>query len=944
MSPGNPTNRTGSDTYGGKLTPMLRQYLGIKRRHPDTILFYRMGDFYEMFFDDAVEAARILKITLTSRNKKEDEPIPMCGVPYHAAADYLAKLIAAGRKVAVCDQVEDPQTAKGLVKREVTKIVTPGVTLEQDTVAADRYNYLVCVTRRKDTFGIAGLEATTGDFRVTETAAIELLLAELTRLAPRELLLSERDVDAEWKQRIVAVLPGLHLTVKSESALFSPGPAAARLCTHFGTLNLDGYGCRDLPAATAAAGAALGYVQETQAGRPLDHIARLTTYRLDSFMQLDAGTIQNLELLTTMQQGGKRGSLFGVLDRCRTAMGSRRLKSQLLYPLLDRGAIDRRLDAVAALVAGRGTREALRRLLDGVHDLERLASRLAGRSANARDLLSLADTLTLIPRVIGEIGKLEELPPLLAELAAGLDAIEILTCRLTATLAEEPPLALTEGGLIAGGVDTHLDELRRARAEGHNWILTMEREEKERTGINGLKIRFNRVFGYYIEITHRNRELVPDDYLRKQTLSNADRYITPRLKELEEKILGAQEKIQTLEYELFTELREAATGFLEAIQENARRLARLDVLLSHADLADEQRYCRPTMTDRRRLFIGDGRHPVVEALQPDERFIPNDCRLDGENEQMWIVTGPNMAGKSTFLRQVGLIALLAQIGSFVPASEAELPVFDRIFTRVGASDNLSRGLSTFMVEMTETAHILNHASDNSLIILDEIGRGTSTFDGVSIAWAVAEHIHDVIGSLTLFATHYHELTELSAIRQRIRNYNVAVKQLEDTVVFLRQVLPGATNRSYGIEVARMAGLPPGVLTRAREILGNLEQAECSADCAPRPAGRSGGKNPGRDGGNTAAVGDHNGTVILSPASPDSGSNNEVQRPETGGVGVTAGPPTATGFLPSFAPPPEPDSSAADTLDQVRRVLAKMDIDRTTPLKALVTLDKLKQLL
>jgi DNA mismatch repair protein MutS len=880
------SNSTG--TYHGKLTPMLRQYLEIKRRHPDTILFYRMGDFYEMFFDDAIEAARILKITLTSRNKNEADPIPMCGVPYHAAGDYLAQLIAAGRKVAVCDQVEDPKSAKGLVQREVTKIVTPGVTIEQDTVAADRYNYLVCITRRKDVFGIASIEATTGDFRVTETTAMELLLAELARLAPRELLLSESDADTDWKQRIVAAMPELHLTVKDETALFSPESAAERLCRHFGTLNLDGYGCRDLPAATSAAGAALGYVQETQVGRPLNHIDRLQSYRLDAFMQLDAGTIQNLELLATMQSGSKRGSLFGVLDRCRTAMGSRRLKSHLLYPLLDRDAINRRLDAVAALVNDRTVRAELSRLLDGVHDLERLASRLAGRSANARDLQSLADTLSLIPRVIAMLEKLEGIPPLLAELAAGFDPLEGLTHRLTATLAAEPPPALTEGGLIADGVDKQLDELRQARAEGRDWILALEREEKERTGINGLKIRFNRVFGYYIEITHRNRGLVPNDYLRKQTLANADRYITPKLKELEEKILGAQEKIQTLEYELFTELREAAAGFLAPIQENARRLARIDVLLSHAEIADEGRYCRPRLIDRRRLVISDGRHPVVEALQPGERFIPNDCRLDGAEEQIWIVTGPNMAGKSTFLRQVGLIALLAQIGSFVPAGEAELPVFDRIFTRVGAADNLSRGLSTFMVEMTETAHILNHASDQSLIILDEIGRGTSTFDGVSIAWAVAEYIHDVIGSLTLFATHYHELTELSATRRRIKNYHVAVRQLEDSVVFLRQILPGATNRSYGIEVAQLAGLPPGVLMRAREILNNLEPAEFSADGAPRPV--------------------------------------------------------TTGFLPSFAPPPEPAPGATDTLDQVRRLLAKVDIDRTTPLKALVTLDKLKQLL
>ena len=884
-----------------KLTPMLRQYQAIKKKHPDKILFYRMGDFYEMFFDDAVKASRLLKITLTSRNKNDDQPIPMCGIPHHAAGGYLATLIAAGCKVAICDQVEDPKAAKGLVKREVTRIVTPGITFEEGTITDSQSNFLAAVYHQNQRFGLAWLEVTTGEFRLTELRSPAELTDELTKVAPKELLLAEKQQDQAWQQELTRELPAVHLTWEKEYPTFSGELSRERLCRHFSVLTLDGFGCQEMEAAVTAAGAALGYVQETQKEKPLEHLNRLQVYHRGRHMQLNKQTVINLELLQTIHDRKKDGSLYGLLDCCQTAMGSRLLKQWILYPLLELSEIKNRLDAVQQLLADKNTRRQLEDKLRQVYDLERLAGKLASRNANGRDLLSLKNSLQIIPLIKELLAGQTANPALLAKIHAKLNPMAPLVESIETTLLDEQPTGIKEGNLIRPGVNPDLDELKSISRQGREWIVDLEKREKERTGINGLKIRYNRVFGYYIEVTHRNRDLVPDDYLRKQTLANADRYITPTLKEYEEKIIGADEKIIALEYEIFCDLRRRAAAEVEQIQDNARQLAFLDALLSLAAVADTYNYCRPTIDDSRQsLEITDGRHPTIEALNAQERFIPNDCTLNEDQEQIWIITGPNMAGKSTFLRQNGMIALLAQMGSFVPATSATLPIFDQIFTRVGAADNLSRGLSTFMVEMTETAQILHNASRKSLIILDEIGRGTSTFDGVSIAWAVAEHIHDQSLGLTLFATHYHELTELALTKERIKNYNVAVKQENNGIVFLRQILPGATNRSYGIEVAKLAGLPPSLISRAQEILGNLEQAEFSTGGQPRPAGTTG----------------------------------------TRSLPINSGNP----YLPMLEPFTVETPLDLEAIEQVKKMLRKTDINRTTPLRALSILDKIKQLL
>ncbi|MBN2332657.1 MAG: DNA mismatch repair protein MutS [Deltaproteobacteria bacterium] len=890
--PNNTTSRP------AKLTPMLRQYLQIKKEHPDKILFYRMGDFYEMFFDDAIQAAKLLKITLTSRNKKDDHPIPMCGFPHHAAGEYLSILTAAGCKVAICDQMEDPKEAKGLVKREVTKVITPGISFEEHALAADQHNYLAAVALDHEIFGLATLDITTGSFQATETATLNELLDELAKVSPRELLLAEDHADHPWQLTLTREFPDLHLTRKALYPTFHHDAARERLCQQFNTLSLDGFGARELRAGIMAAGAALAYVQETQRQQPLAHINRLQVYHTSSYMHLDKQTIINLELLHTIHERKKNGSLFGLLDRCQTAMGSRLLKQWLLYPLLVQEKIERRLDAIQLLVEEKISRHKLQEKLKQIYDLERLGGKLASLNANGRDLISLKDSLAIVPRIKSLLTETAGLPPMLEDIVTGLHELAPLILAIETTLLEDQPISIKEGNLIRPGINTDLDDLKLIRSRGREWILQLEREEKERTGINGLKIRYNRVFGYYIEVTHRNRDLVPVNYLRKQTLANADRYITPTLKEYEEKIIGAEEKIVALEYELFCDLRRQAAAEVEQIQHNSLQLAMLDCLTSLAEVADEQDYCRPVIdASRQALQITDGRHPTIEAINRQERFIPNDCSLDGGKEQIWIITGPNMAGKSTFLRQNGVIALMAQIGSYIPATGATMPIFDQIFTRVGAADNLSRGLSTFMVEMTETAQIINNATVKSLIILDEIGRGTSTFDGVSIAWAVAEHIHDHTAGLTLFATHYHELTELALTKKRIKNYNVAIKQQDDGIVFLRQILPGATNRSYGIEVAKLAGLPASLISRAQKILANLEQAEFSAEGQPRPAG------------------------ISEPA---------VAEP--------------TSYLPMLEPFTSEIPFDLEAVEQARQLLKKTDINRTTPIRALTILDKIKQLL
>ncbi len=828
----------------------------------------------------------------------------MCGFPHHAATGYIATLVNAGHKVVVCDQVEDPKQAKGLVRREVTKIVTPGVNLESETLAPEQDNFLAAITfQPKKNFlgGLSLLDVSTGKFKVTELVDLEALLDELGRNEPTEILLPspKNGREAEWQQEIKEQFNRAHFTLRPKSDALSKEQSLELLCQHFGTIGLDGFGGQHLSIGIEAAGTALAYAKETQNNTDLNHIQSLTVYRPGNFMQIDRNVILNLELLCTIQERSKAGSLIGVLDRCQTSMGSRQLKEWLLFPLLDQQLIEQRLDAVEILFEEKRCRLELMGHLKKLYDLDRLAGRLAAGRATGRDLLSLKDSLNLIPEIKRLLTNLPLQPALINRALNDLHDLKELTETITATLLDDQPVLITTGQIIRDGINAQLDELRAISKNGKQWLIEYEKKEKERTGINGLKVRFNRVFGYYIEITKRNLEQVPDEYVKRQTLTNADRFITEELKEYEEKILGAQEKINLIEHDLFLKLRDQACLKLKEIHESALRLTLFDVLSALADVADEHHYCRPEIiTDKQQLEINEGRHPVIETLT--ENFVPNNTSLNDKNEQLWIITGPNMSGKSTFMRQNGLFVLMAQMGSFIPAASARVSIFDHIFTRVGASDNLGRGLSTFMVEMTETARILHQASSKSLIILDEIGRGTSTFDGLSLAWAIAEEIHENSGSLTLFATHYHELTELELIKPRIANYNVAVQQRDDGITFLRRIIKGATNHSYGIEVAKLAGIPEPVLIRAKEILENLEAAEIPGGENLRMTGKS----------------------VLSS--------------RTNGL--------KSGYLPLLEPSPTSEKIIAnDKAETLNELIKKQDLNRTTPIKALTILEKLQKI-
>ena len=821
-------------------TPMMRQYLEIKARHPDAILFFRLGDFYEMFLDDAVTASKVLDITLTSRKKGASEEVPLCGIPYHSCQPYIARLVENGFKVAICEQVEDPKAAKGIVKREVVRIVTPGLVTDTDTLQPKENNYLMAIAGGQgDCWGVAVLDITTGEFRVTETADLEGVRSEVASVNPREVLLCEEDSKV-LQQRLSYQLAGRMVNPLPEW-IFAPDRAESLICDFFACGTLDPFGCSGLPGAIGAAGAVLHYLQETQKGA-LCHIRALTTYHSRDYMVLDDATRRNLELTATLHDGGRRGSLLGVLDRTVTAMGGRKLRHWINHPLVDVERIRARHRAVAELVEKSLVREDLRGALAPVNDLERLNAKISMASANARDLSALKGSLEGMPGLRNFFSSLES--PLLEEVEAGIDSLEDVGELIGRAIVDDPPFVLREGGLIRDGFHGPLDELRHISREGKGWIARLEREEKERTGISSLKIRFNKVFGYYIEVPKSQVARIPEDYLRKQTLANAERYITPVLKDYEEKVLGAEEKVVEIEYELFQQLRQQVSQQGGRIQATADALATLDTLLALADLAHDRGYVCPEMDDSGDLVIVEGRHPVIEGMNLSERFVPNDVVLDTRENQILIITGPNMAGKSTFMRQVALIVLMAQMGSLVPARSARIGLVDRIFTRVGASDNLARGQSTFMVEMTEAAHILNHATARSLVVLDEIGRGTSTFDGISIAWAVAEYLHDNPGTAakTLFATHYHELTDLALTRERVKNFNIAVKEWNDQVIFLRRIVKGGASHSYGIQVARLAGLPQEVIERAREVLKNLESGEFEKEGQPRLArSRRGGE-------------------------------------------------------------------------------------------------------
>jgi DNA mismatch repair protein MutS len=814
-------------------TPMMRQYQRIKQEHPEAILLFHLGDFYEMFFDDARDASRILNITLTSRDRQKADPIPLCGIPVHSAESYITRLLKAGRKVAVCDQVESPAEAVGLVRREVTRVITPGTVLDELMLEGRETNYLVALVPGKATTGLAALDFSTGEFLLLETASENRRELEdrLEGFAPAELLLP-RSAATELEKMIARVLPGVAVTRPDDPSSFDPFCARRTLLEHFGVATLDGFGLQGYEEGVTAAGALVRYLQSTQR-RPLGNITRLAPWRSEGRMALDAATQRNLELLANLEDGRRERSLLWVLDRTRTPLGSRRLRAWIVAPLMDPAAIAARQDAVERLVAESGLRLRLRTALGGILDLERLASRIALNTAGPHDLVALRASLRLLPELFSALAR--DAVALLARLGAA-DNLADLCAEADRTLAESPPPRLNQGGVIREGVSAELDELRRRSRSAQEELAALERRERERTGIATLKVGFTKVFGYYIEVTRPNIPNVPADYVRRQTLVNAERYHSAELAAFEEGILGAEEKSLALEARIFENLRVFLSAAAARIQTAAAVVAEIDVLQSLAETALRQGYSRPAVDEGLALEIVGGRHPVVE-LAGEERFVPNDCVLDAADCQLVILTGPNMAGKSTFLRQTALIALMAQIGSFVPASSARIGVVDRIFTRIGAADRLSRGQSTFMVEMTETASILHNATERSLVILDEVGRGTSTFDGLAIAWAVAEHLHGSgpRGPRTLFATHYHQLTELQLTLSRARNFTVAVREWEQQILFLRTIIPGGADRSYGIQVAQLAGLPASTLARAREILANLESGELTIDGLPRLA-------------------------------------------------------------------------------------------------------------
>jgi DNA mismatch repair protein MutS len=820
---------------------MLKQYLSIKEQYPDAILLYRMGDFYEMFFEDAEVASRVLEITLTSRNKKDETPVPMCGVPHRAAQGYIGRLIDNGYKVAICDQVEDPAEAKGLVKREVVRVITPGMIVDEEFLDERSNNYILAVAQKDGRTGLCCLDISTGTFRVAESDDPSAVIDETLRISPREVLLPESAKQDGFFARLMRELSERAVTFVDDK-VFAFKAGYDRLVEQFKTLNLEGFGIEHLQAGVTAAGAVLFYVRETQK-QSVSHLTRLESYSLDNYLVVDEVSCRNLELLQNIRTGSRRGTLLGGIDRTVTAMGARLLKNWLRYPPLDIAEICARHDAVEEAKAKQHGRQQLRECLNSASDLERIGSKIAMGQANARHLLALKQSLQILPAIWRILPQFEA--PLF-QLDESLDHLNDLAALLERAIREDAPLTVQEGGMIKAGFHDELDELVQISRDGKGWLARLETRERENTGINTLRVSYNKVFGYYIEVPKSRADAVPANFVRKQTLVNAERYITEELKSFETKVLGAEDRRAVLEYEIFSDLRQEAARHHESIQRVARFLARLDCVCNLAEIAAQNNYCRPVMNQEGRIEIEDGRHPVIEKMITGERFVPNSLRLDNHEEQVLIITGPNMAGKSTVLRQVALMVVLAHMGSFVPARRASICLTDRIFTRVGALDNLSHGQSTFMVEMQETANILNNASENSLVILDEIGRGTSTFDGLSIAWAVAEYLHDLNekGVKTLFATHYHELTELAKTKTRVKNYNIAVKEWNDEIIFLRKLVEGGTNRSYGIQVARLAGIPALVVDRAKKILYKIENDEhvvsgpgaCAAEKGRQKAG------------------------------------------------------------------------------------------------------------
>jgi len=816
------------------LTPMMQQYNRIKQEYREAILFFRLGDFYEMFGEDAEIASRVLQLTLTSRDRNKEKAVPLCGIPYHAAEGYIARLIREGYTVAVCDQVEDPKKAKGIVQREVIRVVTPGTIIESNLLRGKENNFLGALAFKSSSLGLTFADISTGELWITEYQGADWyqkLEAELFRKAPREMIIPRSLADEPSFRKLWAELPQIRIEYRDDDH-YREESARQCLLKHFKVHSLDGLGCEGSSLAILSAAAAISYLHITQK-RDLAHLRRPRWYTLSEYMTIDAATQQHLELISSWQDAKRGSSLLAVLDLTETSMGGRMLKQWILHPLLQVEKINQRLEAVEFLANRQSVRQKIRELLKKISDLERICGKVALCSASAQDLIALKNSAALLPQVKALLPK-EPDSSLLASLAKSCDELQDVYQWIDLTLADPPPPPSEEIGLIRAGYSAQLDELRQLAFEGKSWIARLESEERQKTGISSLKVRYNKVFGYYIEVTKANLALVPDHYIRKQTIANGERYITAELKDYETRVLTAHEKMVEMEKALFQELLSKLSPQVERIQDTSRSLATIDVLAALAEVACRYNYVRPTVNDGSAIRIVEGRHPVVEQMLKDERFVPNDTTLDEEKNQLLIITGPNMAGKSTYIRQVALITLMAHLGSFVPAKEATIGLVDRIFTRVGASDNLVKGQSTFMVEMNETANILNNATSRSLIILDEIGRGTSTFDGISIAWAVAEYLHsERVRAKTLFATHYHELTRLADSLDRVQNYTVAVREWNDEVVFLRRIMPGSADKSYGIHVARLAGLPPEVIERARQILTSLEKHDLeTADSSP----------------------------------------------------------------------------------------------------------------
>ena len=801
------------------LTPMMQQYMETKKQYKDCILFYRLGDFYEMFFEDAITASRELEITLTGKDCGLEERAPMCGVPFHAVDGYLNRLVSKGYKVAICEQVEDPKLAKGIVKREVIRIVTPGTNLNTQALEESKNNYLMCIACFQNRIGVSIVDVTTGDFYMTEVEGLAKLQDEIYKYMPTEIICNDAFVMSGYDIEDLKGRLGMAVYTL-EPWYFDDDGCRKCLMNHFKVNTLAGLGLEDFPSGMISAGAAMQYLLETQK-TDLTHINHIIPYLASRFMLLDSSTRRNLELTETLREKQKKGSLLWVLDKTKTAMGARRLRSDIEQPLINIDDINARLDAVEQLCKNTVSRDEIREYLNPIYDMERLLGKVSYKSANPRDLLAFANSMEMLPHIKTVLKEFD--CRLLSEIEQEMDGLEDLYHLIKDAICDDPPVMIREGGMIRTGFDKDIDMLRTAKTEGKTWLAKLEEEDRERTGIKNLKIKYNKVFGYYFEVTNSYKDMVPDDYIRKQTLVNAERYMTLKLKELEDTILNAEDKLNTLEYDVFCKVRDDIAKELERIQKTAKAVARLDVFASLSVVAEQNHYVRPALNEKGVIDIKDGRHPVVEKMIDHDMFVANDTYLNNSNHCIAVITGPNMAGKSTYMRQSALIVLMAQLGSFVPAKSANIGIVDRIFTRVGASDDLASGQSTFMVEMNEVANILRNATSKSLLVLDEIGRGTSTFDGLSIAWAVIEHISNkkLLGAKTLFATHYHELTELEGKMNNVNNYCIAVKEKGDDIVFLRKIIKGGADRSYGIQVAKLAGVPDMVIDRAKEIAEQL---------------------------------------------------------------------------------------------------------------------------